>query len=109
MTGHTRSVPHQVFIEMNVPLRRRPGGTGHPFAQTCGSQSHMFVQKINKYPAVASESSVHLVKRSICMSTAELLLYDRRYTVPPPEVAIASGRVEDYRSLSQKIHKVNFL
>jgi hypothetical protein len=28
----------------------------------------------------------------------------RTYVVPPPEVDIASGRVEDSRSFSQKIH-----
>jgi hypothetical protein len=28
----------------------RQGGTGHPCSQTCGSQSHMFVNKKNRVP-----------------------------------------------------------
>jgi hypothetical protein len=65
LTRVTRSVPNQVFTWKNDPLRLRPGGMGHAFSRTCGSESHMFWKKIQTYHAAASESSFHRVKRPV--------------------------------------------
>jgi len=44
-TGVTRSVPNQVLIWMNGPIRLRQGGMGHSFSQKFYTLCKIFVKK----------------------------------------------------------------
>jgi hypothetical protein len=57
-TGVMRSVPNQVFIWMNSPIRLRQGGRFFSFSQQC-------CEKEKVYHAAAGDSAVHRVKRPV--------------------------------------------
>ncbi|MFP4439394.1 MAG: hypothetical protein ACLFVO_19300 [Chloroflexaceae bacterium] len=89
--------------------RLRQGGRFHAFSQKFCIKCKIFVKKKKKSTMLPqAKRAVHPKQTPSLITDRVTPVNDTSYAVPPPEVDIASGRVEDSRSFSQKIHAVNF-
>jgi len=106
-TGVTLSVPNQASAWTNGPICLRQGGRTHPFStnmlhivqHVCGKRSKVPCCRRRNTPLLEANGLFARAPRKSCNS--------HEYAVTDPAEHFASGRAEEARSYSQKIHCVN--